>query len=92
MRLSVYACRGEHVTVLFTKKETAGLAGYVADGVLTEEGIEQCVTVLKAFQESLLGIRIDGFSVFALCDGFSAECAQYGRYSAHDCPPHRHRG
>lgn len=65
MRLSVYACRGEHVTVLFTKKETAGLAGYVADGVLTEEGVEQCVTVLKAFQESLLGIRIDGFSVFA---------------------------
>lgn len=65
MRLSVYACRNSHVSVLFTKKETAGLAGYVADGVMTKEGVDQCITVLKSFQESLLGIRIDGLSVFA---------------------------
>lgn len=65
MRLSVYSCRSDHVSVLFTKKETAGLAGYITDGVMTEEGVDQCVTVLKNFQESLLGIRIDGLSVFA---------------------------
>ena len=35
MRLSVYSCRGGHVSVLFTKKETAGLAGYVTDGAMT---------------------------------------------------------
>ena len=65
MRLSVYSCRGDHVSILFTKKETAGLAGYVTDGAMTEEGVDQCVTVLKSFQESLLGVRIDGLSVFA---------------------------
>lgn len=65
MRLSVYSCCGGHVSVLFTKKETAGLAGYVTDGAMTEDGADQCVTVLKSFQESLLGIRIDGLSVFA---------------------------
>ena len=65
MRLSVYSCRGDHISVLFTKKETAGLAGYVTDGAMTEDGADQCITVLKSFQESLLGIRIDGLSVFA---------------------------
>ncbi len=65
MRLSVYACRGGHVNVLFTKKETAGLAGYVTNGMLSTDGVEQCIAVLKLFQESLLGIRIDGLSVFA---------------------------
>ncbi len=67
MRLSVYACQksaGE-IRALFSKKEMAGLAGYVTDGVLSEEGINRLITVLKKFQESLTAIKLEGIHVFA---------------------------
>lgn len=65
MRLTVYEAEPSHFTILFKEKIMAGLAGYVAGGALSQEGIQCAVTGLLAFRQALKLLKIHDISVFA---------------------------
>ena len=50
---------------MIDKKETVGLAGYIEDGILTEEGMYRAADTIVAFTEVLRKFGIDKISVFA---------------------------
>lgn len=59
IRLSVYKKTGTGISLLFHKKSTAGLAGYVDEqGALSEEGIERATSVLRAFSKVLHNVEV----------------------------------
>lgn len=65
MRMSVYKVELEQFHVLLSKKETAGLAGYISDGMMSEEGIMEMKNVLQQFISSLKYVDVDFMHVFA---------------------------
>lgn len=65
MRMSVYKVEQEQFHVLLSKKETAGLVGYISDGVMSEEGIIEMKDVLQQFISSLEYVDVDFIHVFA---------------------------
>lgn len=65
IRLCVYDCVGADFKLLLSRKETAGLAGYVEKGALSARGIDRCVETLKSYQESIRPFDPDGLFVFA---------------------------
>ena len=65
MRMSVYKVEQEQFHVLLSKKETAGLVGYISDGVMSEEGIMEMKNVLQQFLSSLEYVDVDFMHVFA---------------------------
>ena len=50
---------------LFTKKVMAGLAGYVENGVLNEDGINKACAILQDYQFLIRQVPVDILSVFA---------------------------
>jgi exopolyphosphatase/guanosine-5'-triphosphate,3'-diphosphate pyrophosphatase len=65
IRLSVYKTTEQGFTRLFSEKNMAGLAGYVAQGVLSPEGIARAGEVLSDFRKVLENFEIDRTDVFA---------------------------
>ncbi|MBP3318433.1 MAG: hypothetical protein J6K94_00345, partial [Ruminiclostridium sp.] len=65
MRLTVYETNGGIFTVLFKDKVMAGLAGYVEDGVLSQDGINRACQGLLSFQATLEALDIRRVAVFA---------------------------
>lgn len=65
VRLSVYRTEGKSFEQLFTVKETAGLAGYIKEKKMSEEGMERGARVLNRFKRILNQFDIDQVSVFA---------------------------
>lgn len=65
IRMSVYQCAGDAISPMIDKKETVGLAGYIEDGILTEEGMYRAADTIAAFVEVLRKFGIDHVSVFA---------------------------
>ena len=65
VRLSIYECQDREIKILFNKKTTAGLAGYVIDGALSSEGIERCIGVLLSYRSIISIFKLEGLSVFA---------------------------
>ena len=65
MRMSVYKIEGQQFTVLFSKKETAGLVNYMTEGEMSEEGIEVIIDVLRQFCTSLEEVSVDSINPFA---------------------------
>lgn len=65
MRLTVYETGQGTFTILFKDKIMAGLAGYVENGVLTQEGISQACEGLLSFQATLEALDIRRVAVFA---------------------------
>jgi len=65
VRLSVYQCDGKSLKVLFSRKVNLGLAGYVQDGILSEEGIQRAISVLHNFQSTLDNLNLGSAQVFA---------------------------
>ncbi len=65
MRLGIYHSENGNFKQFFHKKEMVGLAGYVRDGFLTEEGIEAAAAVLKEFGTIVKNLGIDHVMVFA---------------------------
>ena len=47
VRLSVYECKGDEITKIFSNKEVAGLAGYVSKGIMNIAGIMKACAVLN---------------------------------------------
>lgn len=65
MRMSVYKIEGRQFNVLLSKKETAGLANYITEGEMSEEGIGVIIAVLRRFCASLEYVTVDTIHAFA---------------------------
>ncbi|MFZ7120094.1 MAG: phosphatase [Eubacteriaceae bacterium] len=65
IRLNIYKCKGSDVNLLFTTKDSAGLVGYVKDGVLSQKGINKACNVLNKFNELIKNFEIDQLKIFA---------------------------
>ena len=66
IRLSVYhILEGGGFELLFSKKEMAGLVGYIRHGVLSQEGIEKACNTLKTFISLLRQLQVEDVHVFA---------------------------
>ncbi|HIZ06448.1 MAG TPA: phosphatase [Candidatus Eubacterium avistercoris] len=65
VRLSVYRVENKKFEQLFTVKETVGLAGYIKEKKMSEEGMEQAARTLNRFKRILNQFDIDRVWVFA---------------------------
>ena len=65
IRLTLYETEGQSFRILFREKFMAGLAGYVEEGKLSNEGIECVCEGLLNFRSILQTLEIDHISVFA---------------------------
>jgi exopolyphosphatase / guanosine-5'-triphosphate,3'-diphosphate pyrophosphatase len=66
MRLSIYKRNEQDLTLMFHKKNAAGLAGYIdAKGCLTEDGINKAVDVLQGFSQLIENIGLKDVYAFA---------------------------
>ena len=66
MRLNIYDCKDNHISLMLSKKITAGLVGYVnKKGNLSKKGIQKAVDSLNEFQIILDSIDLDKTYVFA---------------------------
>lgn len=64
IRLCVYQCGSETVKPLLNEKETVGLAGYIRDGVLSEEGVLAACRVLSEYRALLNDFGIQDMYAF----------------------------
>lgn len=65
MRLTLYDTDGVSFKILFKEKIMAGLAGYVKDGAMSDEGIACACDGLLAFKDTLSSLGIEAVNVFA---------------------------
>jgi exopolyphosphatase/guanosine-5'-triphosphate,3'-diphosphate pyrophosphatase len=65
VRLNVYRCKDENISLIFSKKENLGLVFYIKKGILTNNGVEKLLTVLKEMKDVLDYLKIDNYSLFA---------------------------
>ncbi|MGM9604349.1 MAG: phosphatase [Faecousia sp.] len=65
IRMTVYDINQTDFKILFKGKIMAGLAGYVENGVLTQDGIDCACHSLREFQDTLNLLHIDHLAVFA---------------------------
>ena len=65
IRLTVYDIDRKNFKILFREKIMAGLAGYVEDGALTQDGIDCACQSLLEFQDTLNLLHIEHLAVFA---------------------------
>lgn len=65
IRLTVYDTAAIPFKTLFKEKIMAGLAGYVTDGVLSDEGIECAYNGLLNFKATLESLNINNVRLFA---------------------------
>lgn len=64
VRMAIYLIEGSHMEMLMKKKHTVGLAGYLKDGVMQQEGIDKAVEVLEEFQAFLASFHITEVTAF----------------------------
>ncbi len=65
MRLTVYETEGNSFKILFREKSMAGLAGYVENGTLSDEGILCACRGLLKFKKILTSLDIQDVVIFA---------------------------
>lgn len=65
VRMSVYRCEDQEITLLMNQKRTIGLAGCVKNGLLTSEGIRRATQVLAEFKGIAEAFQIGSLSAFA---------------------------
>ncbi|MBE6085799.1 MAG: exopolyphosphatase [Selenomonas ruminantium] len=69
IRMAVYLIEGGHFEQLMKRKETVGLASYVEDGIMQQEGIDRAVETLQEYKKLLQCFNItqvDAFTTAAL--------------------------
>ena len=59
MRLTVYEVEEKNFKILFKEKFMAGLAGYVENGCISEEGIQRACNGLLEFKNTLKLLSLD---------------------------------
>ena len=65
VRLYIYRCHNEKISLVISKKESLGLVFYIKNGILSDNGIEKLLTVLQEMKDSLDYLKIDNYSFFA---------------------------
>ena len=65
VKLNVYNSQDNDISIEFSEKESLGLLFYINNGRLTDEGIEELVTVLKKMKNDLDYLKIDSYSFFS---------------------------
>lgn len=65
VRLILYGIEGQRFKIIFHEKIMAGLAVYVEDGALLQEGIECACNALFEFRQTLETLNICKAAVFA---------------------------
>lgn len=65
VRLSVYQCENGNIQPLIDKKDTVGLAGYVENGIMVEEGMKKAAETIGNFYTIARNFNIPSISVFA---------------------------
>ena len=64
VRMAVYDIEDGQLDMLLKKKHIVGLAAYVKDGVMTQEGIDKAVEVLTEYVQFLRCFRIERVAAF----------------------------
>lgn len=67
VRMNVYDVKDGKLKLLFSKKETVGLASYVRGQYMSAAGIEKVISVLEEFRVVLNNLNIHEMRVFAAC-------------------------
>ena len=78
VRMAIYRIEGTHVEMLMKKKHTVGLAAYLRDGVMQQQGIDKAVEILKEFRAFLLAFNIThvvAFTTAALRNAKNSQAA-----------------
>ena len=65
VRLSVYQCENGNIQPLIDKKDTVGLAGYIENGIMVEEGMKKAAETIGNFYTIARNFNIPSISVFA---------------------------
>ncbi|WP_019241246.1 MULTISPECIES: Ppx/GppA phosphatase family protein [Bacillus] len=65
IRLNIYTCQENNLKSLLSKKTTAGLAGYVKNGIMSEKGISTACEILRDYKSILDNFGIENVYVFA---------------------------
>ena len=64
IRMAVYLIEGGHFEQLMKRKATVGLASYVEDGIMQQEGIDRAVETLLDYKKLLHCFRITNVEAF----------------------------
>lgn len=78
VRMAIYRIEGSHVEMLMKKKHTVGLAAYLKDGVMQQQGIDKAVEILQEFKAFLLAFNIKhvvAFTTAALRNAKNSQAA-----------------
>ncbi len=65
IRLAIYDIKGKQIEMLLKKKFMTGLAGYIKDDVMIEEGIVAACEAIHDFKRLLKNFNIDNIAAFA---------------------------
>ena len=65
IRLTIYRVKDDNFNILFTKKATAGIVGYVKEGQLTQPGIDMACAVLEEFCTIAKNMDMEQIRIFA---------------------------
>jgi len=65
VRLNVYRSENHDINIMFSKKENIGLIFYIKEGILTNEGINKLVSILKEIRSDLDYLEINNYHFFA---------------------------
>ena len=66
VRLNMYNFENNNITKIFSKKEILGLAAYVTDGILSQEGMLKAIETLNSFKDlAVKFIDVSQLYVFA---------------------------
>ena len=64
VRMAIYLIEGSHIEMLLKKKHAVGLAAYLQDGVMQQQGIDKAVEILGEFKDFLATFRITQVTAF----------------------------
>ena len=89
VRMAIYFIEGTHVEMLMKKKHTVGLAAYLKDGVMQQQGIDKTVEILTEFKSFLMNFNIThvvAFTTAALRNARTARLLSVRSSVARGCP------
>lgn len=73
IRLGIYNLKNNELNLVFKDKTTIGLASYIEEGMLTEEGINKTCEVLLEYKETIKRFKVKETFAFATASLRKAE-------------------
>lgn len=65
VKMKVYRCENDDIKVMFSKKVNLGLIFYIENQILTKNGIEKLLAVLKEMKNDLVILKIKNYRFFS---------------------------